>query len=174
MRKLLLTLGFTSVLGIAAIVGLRAESSAFTLPFVNGSLNGRYSFHDEGSFNQVIDPTTNIDLVVDDVGVATYDGNGHFAGNVTSAFRIPFSNEPGFVCTFKFSGTYNVKPDGSGTAAFYGTTTSGPCPAPNNQATTAFAIKTSGNAFRYVYTSFQTVPTPLLNNYIGSGEGTKQ
>jgi len=169
MRKRLLTLGFASILGIAAIVGLRADSSAGNPTFANNILNGSYAFHDEGSLNFTVD---DIEELTAQVGVASYDGYGHCSGSQTITYRTPFSSAAGFVCAYKFKCTYSVNPDGTGTSDFHGTLTSGPCA--DYHVTLAFVLDASGHGARYVYTSAETTPTNIVNSVIGSGELTKQ
>ena len=91
MIKRLMTLGFASVLSIAAIVGLRADSSAGGLTFANNILNGSYSLHDAGSANLTIGGNS-FDEDFDDVGVINWDQKGHCSGSVTVTYRIPFSS----------------------------------------------------------------------------------
>ena len=171
MRNRLLALGFASVLGVVAIIGLRAESSAGGTTFGNTSLNGSYGFHDEGSGNVTISGTP-VDEAFDQVGVASYDGKGGIRASSTITYRFPFSNEPGFVCKVKYKGTYSVNPDGSGTTSQHGTITSGPCP--DVDVTSAFALSNGGNKISYVVTSAESTPTNVVNNLVDAGEATAQ
>src|ERR1700733_2043375 len=114
MKGRLLTVGFASVLGIAVIVGLRADSSAGSPVFSNGVLNGSYAFNDQGTSNITVDSDA-FDQAFSNVGVQNCNGSGRCAGSQTVTYRSLFTSDPGYVCTFTFKSIYTVNSNGTGT-----------------------------------------------------------
>jgi len=153
--------------------GSGAGVSAKSPTFGNVILNGKYAFHDEGlKWVGILGADDSQDF--DEIGVLNFNGNGHLSGSSTSATIafIPIFAE--HVCSYDISGTYEVNPDGTGTADFDGTGRSG---CPDFRAKTSFAIETAdGGVGRFLYVDFENkAEQSILINLLNSqGAFTKQ
>lgn len=165
-NRRLLIVGFASLLCLAAIVGLRADTSADGWPKLTTC-----SLHEQEAF---YDSSLSAEVNADDVGVITYAWNGsNFTFTTTNTFRIPSVALPAVVCYYSGSGTSTVNGDGSGTSTLTGLATStspAECVSPFT-ATTAFVLSDNGKVQNYVYTSFVA---PGIIGFIGSGQCTSQ
>jgi hypothetical protein len=151
--------------------GSGAGVSAKSPTFGNVILNGKYAFHDEGSkWVGTLGAESNEDF--DEIGVLSFDGHGHLSGNSTSATISFLPRYAEHVCSYDISGTYEVKPDGTGTADLDGTGRAG---CPDFRAKTSFAIESAdGGVGRFLYIDFESNAGQSILLLNSQGAFTKQ
>lgn len=133
---------------VAAFVILGAVSTQAATPKSpppNKLLDGTYA--GSGTVLEWFTPNGGTALKLDAafVAVTNFDGNGHFSGSFTSTIApTNFAASP-TICVYSQNGTYNVNPDGTGTASALQTTSSPGCDTTNQPATFNLAVSSGGD-----------------------------
>jgi hypothetical protein len=139
--------------------------------FSNASIKGAYSLSISGleSDSPADDPTTIQLLNLNAVGAVRYDGRGNFSATETANIGASSGALAQKTCFQNLTGSYAVKPDGTGTSKY---TSSGTCG--TIQLTNTFVVSAGGKDIDFVVTSRSSSPDTIVNSLISQGSEHKQ
>lgn len=103
------------------------------------------------------------------VGLAHYDGRGNFSATETANIGSSSNATAQKTCNQSLTGTYDVRPDGTGTSKY---TSAGTCG--TIQLTNAFVVSSGGKEIDFVVTSRSSTGDIIVNSLISQGFEHKQ